>query len=156
MDRRQPDLWSFLCAVLVCPLHLGVFKTKCRSPIAGSSALSSSFQDSRTVVLKSVLFLKSCSSNLDCPGGSDGKVSAYNAGDPGSIPESGRFPWRRKWQTHSSTLAWRIPSMEGYSPWGRKESHTTEQLHFHFSANLWLMSISPTDMEDESIILRPK
>ena len=24
------------------------------------------------------------------PGGSDGKVSAYNAGDPGSIPESGR------------------------------------------------------------------
>jgi len=26
--------------------------------------------------------------------------------------------------THSSTLAWRIP----YSPWGRKESDTTEQL----------------------------
>ena len=26
------------------------------------------------------------------PGGSDGKVSAYNMGDPGSIPGSGRFP----------------------------------------------------------------
>ena len=26
------------------------------------------------------------------PGGSDGKVSAYNAGDPGSIPGSGRSP----------------------------------------------------------------
>ena len=26
------------------------------------------------------------------PGGSDGKVSAYNAGDPGSIPELGRSP----------------------------------------------------------------
>ena len=26
------------------------------------------------------------------PGGSDGKASAYNAGDPGSIPESGRSP----------------------------------------------------------------
>ena len=26
----------------------------------------------------------------DCPGGSDGKVSAYNAGDPGSIPGSVR------------------------------------------------------------------
>ena len=25
-------------------------------------------------------------------GGSDGKVSAYNVGDPGSIPESGRSP----------------------------------------------------------------
>ena len=26
------------------------------------------------------------------PGGSDGKESAYNAGDPGSIPRLGRFP----------------------------------------------------------------
>ena len=26
----------------------------------------------------------------DFPGGSDGKVSVYNAGDPGSIPGSGR------------------------------------------------------------------
>ena len=26
------------------------------------------------------------------PGGSEGKVSAYNAGDPGSIPGSGRSP----------------------------------------------------------------
>ena len=26
------------------------------------------------------------------PGGSDGKVSAYSAGDPGSIPELGRSP----------------------------------------------------------------
>ena len=26
----------------------------------------------------------------DFPGGSDGKVSAYNAGDPGSIPGLGR------------------------------------------------------------------
>ena len=26
----------------------------------------------------------------DFPGGSDGKASAYNAGDRGSIPESGR------------------------------------------------------------------
>ena len=35
--------------------------------------------------------------------------------------------------THSSILAWKIPWMEdpvGYSPWGRKESDTTEQLHF--------------------------
>ena len=28
----------------------------------------------------------------DFPGGSDGKASAYNAGDPGSIPRSGRSP----------------------------------------------------------------
>ena len=31
------------------------------------------------------------------PGGSDGKASVYNAGEPGSIPWSGRSPWRKKW-----------------------------------------------------------
>ena len=37
---------------------------------------------------------------------------------------------------HSSTLAWKIygqRSLVGCSPWGREESDTTEQLHFHFS-----------------------
>ena len=29
---------------------------------------------------------------MDFPGGSDGKASAYNAGDPGSILRSGRSP----------------------------------------------------------------
>ena len=32
------------------------------------------------------------------PGGSDNKESACNSGDLGSIPGSGRFSWRRKWQ----------------------------------------------------------
>ena len=30
--------------------------------------------------------------NLGFPGGSEGKASAHNAGDPGSIPGSGRSP----------------------------------------------------------------
>ena len=38
--------------------------------------------------------------------------------------------------TLSSTLALKIPWTEelsaGYYPWGRKESGTTERLHFHF------------------------
>ena len=42
--------------------------------------------------------------------------------------------------THSSILAWKIPWTEKpgrlSSPWGRKESDTTEQLHFPFS--LWV------------------
>ena len=37
-------------------------------------------------------------------GGSDDKESAYNAGDLGSIPESGRSPGQGM-ATHSSTLA---------------------------------------------------
>ena len=36
--------------------------------------------------------------------------------------------------THSSILAWKIPWAEEpgrlHSPWGRKESDTTERLHF--------------------------
>ena len=38
--------------------------------------------------------------------------------------------------THSSILAWRIPWTEepgSYSPWGRKESDTTEDTHAHVS-----------------------
>ena len=31
----------------------------------------------------------------DFPGGSDGKASVYNAGDPGSIPGQGRSPGKR-------------------------------------------------------------
>ena len=32
------------------------------------------------------------------PGSSDGKESACNVGDLGSILGLGRFPWRREWQ----------------------------------------------------------
>ena len=67
----------------------------------------------------------------DLPGGSDGKVSAYNVGDLGSIPGSGRSPGEGKaMATHSSILAWKIPWTEEpgsrHSPRGRKESDTTE------------------------------
>ena len=42
------------------------------------------------------------------PGSSDSKASAYNAGDPGSIPGL-KDPLEKAMETHSSTLAWRIP-----------------------------------------------
>ena len=42
---------------------------------------------------------------------------------------------------HSSTLAWKIPWTEEpdrlYSPWGCKESDTTEQLHVDFHQQLY-------------------
>ena len=51
------------------------------------------------------------------------------------VPWAGKIPWRRKWQPTLVHLprkfhGWR--SLVGYSPWGHKESDTTEQLHFHF------------------------
>ena len=68
-------------------------------------------------------------------GGSAVKASAWKEGNPGSIPESGRFPWRRKWQPTPVFLPGESHgqrSLVGYSPWGRKESDTIERLHFHF------------------------
>ena len=43
-------------------------------------------------------------------------------------------PLEKEMATHSSILAWRIPWTEEHgglhSPWGRKESDTTERLSF--------------------------
>ena len=44
-------------------------------------------------------------------------------------------PLEKEMATHSSILAWRIPWTEefgGLQFTGRKESDTTERLHFHF------------------------
>ena len=44
-------------------------------------------------------------------GGSDGKASACNGGDPGLIPGSGSF-LEKEMATHSSILAWKMPWMK--------------------------------------------
>ena len=46
------------------------------------------------------------------PGGSDGKVSACNAGDPGSKTWVRKIPLEKEMAAHSSTLAWEIPWTE--------------------------------------------
>ena len=65
------------------------------------------------------------------PGASDGKESACNVGDLGSIPELGRDTGGG----HGNPLQYSClenpyeqRSLAGYSPWGHKESDTTEQL----------------------------
>ena len=61
--------------------------------------------------------------------GSDSKESACSAGDPGLILGSGRFPWRKEWQ---STLVFLPEEFHGqrnlarYNPCGRKESDMTD------------------------------
>ena len=52
----------------------------------------------------SVLFINSVSF-LGFPGGSGSKESACNAGDPGLIPGSGRFPREEK-APHSREVPW--------------------------------------------------
>ena len=62
---------------------------------------------------------------LGFPGGPEVKASACNAGDLDSIPGLGRFPWRKKWR-----IPWTEEPGGLRSPQGRKESDTTEPLHF--------------------------
>ena len=66
------------------------------------------------------------------PGGSDGKESACNVGEPGSI----RGSERRKWHPTPVFLSGEFHgqrSLVGYSPWGLKESDTTEGLTLSLS-----------------------
>ena len=74
--------------------------------------------------------------NQGFPGGSAGKESACNVGHPGLIPGLGRFLGGG----HGNPLQYSClenphgqRSLTGYSPWGRKESDTTEQLSTHTS-----------------------
>ena len=65
------------------------------------------------------------------PGGSDGKESACSEGNLGSIPGSGRSP--REGNGNPLQYSCLENPMDGgtwlgYSPWGRKESDTTERL----------------------------
>ena len=63
------------------------------------------------------------------PGGSDGKASACNEGHQSSIPGSGRCPGEGKGSPlQHSCLENTMDGgyLIGYSPWGRKESDTTD------------------------------
>ena len=59
----------------------------------------------------SVIVFFGASFSWGFPGGSGGKTSARDAGDPVSIPGLGRSPGEGN-GTHSSTLAWKIPWLE--------------------------------------------
>ena len=63
----------------------------------------------------------------------DGKASICNARDLGSIPGLGRSPGEGSGSPLQYSCLEKTPwtrSLVGYSLWGRKESDTTERLHF--------------------------
>ena len=81
---------------------------------------------------------------MNFPGGSDGKASTYNAGDPGSIPGLRRSPG----EGNGNPLQYSClenpmngGTWLGYSPWGRKESDMTERLSLLIDLNLVLLFI---------------
>ena len=72
--------------------------------------------------------------SLGFPGGSDGKESACNSGDLGSIPGLGRSLE----EGHGNPLQYSClenphgqRSLAGYNPWGLKESDMIERLSTH-------------------------
>ena len=79
------------------------------------------------------LFKLVSSSHKDFPGASDCKSICLQCGRPGFDLWVGKIPCRRKWQSTPELLPGKSHgqrSLVGYSPWGHKESDTTEQLHF--------------------------
>ena len=69
-------------------------------------------------------------------------------------------PLEEEMATHSSVLAWRIPwterSLVGYSPWGCRESDTTEATEYaptHCSGDLWKCDIS-TRLADTEVTMK--
>ena len=83
------------------------------------------------------------------PGRSDDKESTCNVGDLGSIPGLGRSPGGGR-ATYSIILAWRIHmGLASYSPWGGKESDTTEQLN---TTQLITMLLIPILQQSDSIL----
>ena len=97
--------------------------------------LSESKNNERFLAVRSCSIFDQNNSTIGFLSGSDGKESACNAGDPGSIPGSGRS-LEKEMATHSSILAWRIPWTEEagrLQSMGCKESDMTERLSLHFT-----------------------
>ena len=82
--------------------------------------------------------------NVGLPGGSDSEDSACIARRPRLDPWVRKNPWVKKWQPTPVFLPGKFHgqrSLEGFSPWGHKESDTTEQLIPSFNTfYFWKMS----------------
>ena len=116
----EQDFWNILVMVShrVARLLSPSVPPRRFSFLPGSLSLSHTLWWSKSHVYnkspsKDSSYFQSCSQ--DFPGGLDGKESACNAGDLGSV--SGlEDPLEKEMTTHSSILAWEIPQTE--EPWG--------------------------------------
>ena len=75
---------------------------------------------------------------------------ATHSSIPALLSITPNFQGRRKWQPTPVFLPGKSHgqrSLVGYSPWGRKESDTTERLHFLFTFNKYMVR-KETRMKD--------
>ena len=71
---------------------------------------------------------------MEFPGGSDVQSVCLQCGRSGFDHWVGKIRWRRKWQSTPVLLPGKSHgqrNLVGYSPWGRKESDTTERQKHH-------------------------
>ena len=104
LHMRWPNSWSFSFSISPSNEHPGLisFRMDWLDLLSAQGTLKSPLQhhSSKASILRCSAFFTVQLSHpymttgkcMDFPGGSDSKASAYNAGDPGSIPELGRFP----------------------------------------------------------------
>ena len=86
------------------------------------------------VSIAAVVFYIPTSRARGFPRSSVGKESALQCRRPGFNPWVRKIPWRRKWQPTPVFLPGESHGQRGlvgYSPWGCKESDTTERLNHH-------------------------
>ena len=90
------------------------------------------------------------------PGGSDGKESDCDVGDPGLIPGSGRSPGEKKRHAIPVFLPGEFHgqrSLVGYSPWGCKESDTTKRLTHIIQLRFCDLTLEPPEDSHKISIL---
>ena len=103
---------------------------------------------SHLLTVKLILLAGACSAGKESACKKKKKESACNAGDLGSIPGLGRSPGEGDSMDES---------LVGYSPWDRKESDPTEQLHWflekgkdtHSSILAWKIPWTVQSMESQ-------
>ena len=95
---------------------------------------------------------KSC---ITLPGGTESKESAYSAGDPGSIPGSGKSPG----EGNGNPLQYCClenphgqRSLAGYFLWGREELDTTDRLHIHIFTRDYYLVIKRNEIESAIVM----
>ena len=98
---RWPKYWSFSFSISPSNEYSGLisFRMDWLSLPAVQGTLKSLLQhhSSKASILQHLAFFVSPTlTSIGFPGGSDGKVSACNVGDPGSTPGSGRSPGEGK------------------------------------------------------------
>ena len=116
----------------MAPWHF--LKTRYRAFSKSAELMIESHKRSSCLEWLSTTKLEVFTCKLGFPGGARGKQSAYQCRRckrHGLDPWVRKIPWRRKWQPTLVFLPGKSHGQRrlgGYSPWGHKESGTTEQL----------------------------